>query len=62
MADPMQTDLKNGNRGGFEKLYGAFNDEESRSAGIHTFEFDESDIVRSELTKFIVTKVNQIPA
>ena len=61
MADPMQTDLKNGNRGGFEKLYEAFNDEESRSAGIHTFEFDESDIVRSELTKFIVTKVNQIP-
>ena len=39
----------------------AFDDDESRSMGIHTFEFDESDIVRSELTKFIVTKVNQIP-
>ena len=61
MADPMQTDLKNGNRGGFEKLYGGFDDEESKSMGVHTFEFDESDIVRSELTKFIVTKVNQIP-
>ena len=61
MAAPMQTDLKNGNRGGFERLYDAFDDDESRSMGIHTFEFDESDIVRSELTKFIVTKVNQIP-
>tara|TARA_R100000664_G_scaffold8665_4_gene14276 strand:+ start:2120 stop:2890 length:771 start_codon:yes stop_codon:yes gene_type:complete len=59
MADPMQTDLKNGNRGGFEKLYHIFNDEDSRQMGIHTFEFNEEDIVRSELTKFIVSKINE---
>ena len=59
MADPMQTDLKNGNRGGFLKLYDIFNDEESKAMGIHTFEFNEEDIVRSELTKFIVTKINE---
>ena len=59
MADPMQTDLKNGNRGGFEKLYHIFDDEDSRQMGIHTFEFNEEDIVRSELTKFIVSKINE---
>ena len=57
MADPMQTDLKNGNRGGFVKLYDVFNNQESRDMGIHTFEFSEEDIVRSELTKFIVSKL-----
>ena len=56
-ADPMQTDLKNGNRGGFVKLYDVFNNQESRDMGIHTFEFSEEDIVRSELTKFIVSKL-----
>ena len=59
MADPMQTDLKNGNRGGFLKLFDIFDDEESKKMGIHTFEFNEEDIVRSELTKFIVTKINE---
>ena len=59
LADPMQTDLKNGNRGGFLKLYDIFNGEDSKAMGIHTFEFNEEDIVRSELTKFIVTKINE---
>ena len=57
MADPMQTDLKNGNRGGFVKLYDIFNNKESRDMGIHTFEFNEEDIVRAELTKIIVSKL-----
>jgi phosphate starvation-inducible PhoH-like protein len=60
MADPMQTDLKNGNRGGFEKIFSAFDNEESRDMGIHTFEFDETDIVRSAITRFIVQKINTI--
>ena len=60
MADPMQTDLKNGNRGGFEKLFAAFDNEESKDMGIHTFEFHAEDIVRSELTRFIVEKVSTI--
>ena len=60
LADPMQTDLKNGNRGGFDKIFDAFNDEESREMGIETFEFTAEDIVRSELTKFVVTKIAEL--
>ena len=59
-ADPMQTDLKNGNRGGFEKIYHVFDNKESKEKGIHTFEFSEEDIVRSELTKFIVSKLSEV--
>lgn len=59
-ADPMQTDLKNGNRGGFEKIYHVFDNEESREMGVHTFEFSQEDIVRSELTKFIVSKLSEV--
>jgi len=57
LADPMQSDLKNGQRGGFEKIFHIFDNEESRKMGIETFEFATEDIVRSELTKFIVSKV-----
>ena len=57
LADPMQTDLKNGNRGGFDKIFDVFDNEESREMGIETFEFTAEDIVRSELTKFVVTKI-----
>ena len=59
-ADPMQTDLKNGNRGGFEKIYHVFDNKESKEKGIHTFEFSEEDIVRSELTKFIVSRLSKV--
>lgn len=58
LADPMQTDLPSNKSGGFEKLYEAFSDEESRARGINVFKFDENDIVRSEIVKFIVRKVN----
>ena len=34
--------------------------EESKDKGIHTFEFSEEDIVRSELTKFIVSKLSEV--
>mgnify|MGYP003672101134 FL=1 len=60
LADPMQTDLKNGQRGGFDKIFNVFDNEESRKMGIETFEFTAEDIVRSELTKFIVTKIAEL--
>ena len=60
LADPMQTDLKNGNRGGFDKIFDVFDNEESREMGIETFEFTAEDIVRSELTKFVVTKIAEL--
>lgn len=61
LADPMQTDLKNKTAcGGFDKLYKAFTDQRSQEMGIHTFAFDEDDIMRSELCKYIVKKVKTI--
>jgi phosphate starvation-inducible PhoH-like protein len=58
LADPMQTDLRSDRlTGGFEKLYKLFTDQESQTMGIHTFKFDEDDIMRSELCKFIVKKL-----
>ena len=60
LADPNQTDLKNGNRGGFVKMFDLLNDEESRENGIYTFEFTEDDIVRSDLVRFLVKKLNII--
>ncbi len=59
LADPMQTDLKNYNQhGGFEYLMEIFNDEESKQMGVQTFRFSEEDIMRSELVKFLVKKIN----
>tara|TARA_B100000287_G_scaffold403067_1_gene424519 strand:+ start:1778 stop:2548 length:771 start_codon:yes stop_codon:yes gene_type:complete len=60
LADPDQTDLKNGARGGYEKIQSIFGDEESEKFGINTFEFDETDVVRSELVKFLVTKFKDL--
>ena len=58
LADPMQTDIKSSHaQGGFEKMYKIFSDEESREMGIHTFSFDEEDIMRSELLKFVIKKL-----
>lgn len=43
---------------GFMSLFSAFDDEESRAQGIHQFSFnEESDIVRSHFTKFVMRKL-----
>jgi len=60
LADPEQTDLTNGKVGGFGKVYKAFDNKESRNQGIHTFEFTDDDIKRSELVKFVVKKLKNI--
>ena len=57
LADPMQSDI-NGKSGGFEKISALFNDEEAKKQGIHYFEFNEEDIMRSELVKFLVKRFN----
>lgn len=58
LGDPEQSDINN--KSGFTKMIGQFNDEESRNNGIHVFEFNEDDIVRSELVKFIIKKLKTI--
>tara|TARA_R100000008_G_scaffold59857_1_gene37491 strand:+ start:393 stop:1202 length:810 start_codon:yes stop_codon:yes gene_type:complete len=60
LADPMQTDIKNDRiSGGFSTMYKTFSDEESKEHGVYTFEFTEEDIMRSELVKFLITKLNE---
>jgi len=59
LADPMQTDLRQENiQGGFENIMRVFSDEESEDFGIRTFRFSEEDIMRSELVKYIIKKLN----
>jgi phosphate starvation-inducible PhoH-like protein len=59
LGDPMQTDLKNREQSGFKPLFDVFNDEESKSNGIHCVEFSKEDIMRSELLKFIVDRIDK---
>ena len=59
LADPMQTDIRHEDKqGGFEKMRQIFSDEESMQMGIHSFQFSEEDIMRSELVKFLIRKTN----
>ena len=60
LADPMQTDLKNEHvHGGFKNMHRIFSDEESMAKGIHSFNFSDEDIMRSELVRFIIEKMNR---
>ena len=56
IGDTFQNDI--GAKSGFEDFYKLFDDEESRKHGIYTFKFNEiTDIVRSELLQFVMTKI-----
>ena len=57
-GDPDQSDI-NG-KSGFTSIMNIFEDEESKQNGIHIFKFDEEDIVRSGLVKFILKKLKNI--
>ena len=54
-GDPMQSDI-NG-RSGFADMYSLFNDSESKEQGIHTFYFGPEDIKRSEILKYVISKI-----
>jgi phosphate starvation-inducible PhoH-like protein len=60
LGDADQSDLPPG-KSGFVSYMKAFDDPESVSRGIHCFRFDKSDIVRSEILKFIIERVETIP-
>ena len=55
-GDFMQSDI-NG-KSGFAPMFDLFNDEESVSKGIHSFKFGKEDILRSEILKFIIKKLD----
>ena len=54
-GDIMQSDI-NG-RSGFGDMMNLFSDKESKERGIHCFRFNEDDIFRSEILKYIITKL-----
>lgn len=58
LGDPEQSDI-NG-KSGFLKMVSIFDDDESKSNGIHVFRFEDKDIVRSGLVRFIAEKVKKI--
>jgi phosphate starvation-inducible PhoH-like protein len=57
-GDNMQSDI--GNKSGFSNIIKLFSDDESKQKGIFSYEFDEDDIIRSELVKFIVKKIKSL--
>ena len=59
LADPMQSDLRTHDCA-FQEMFDLFSDEESHEKGIRTFEFTEDDIMRSELVKFLITKLKEL--
>jgi phosphate starvation-inducible protein PhoH len=54
-GDFMQSDI-NG-KSGFEEMFKLFKDEESKENGIVSFSFNQKDIVRSKILKFIISKL-----
>jgi phosphate starvation-inducible PhoH-like protein len=56
-GDILQSDI-NG-KSGFKTIFDIFNDDESRYNGVHCFEFTKEDIVRNELLKFIIEKLEK---
>jgi phosphate starvation-inducible PhoH-like protein len=53
-GDFMQADVKSS---GFQQMFDLFNDEESRSNGIYCYQFDNNDIHRSGILRFIISKL-----
>jgi phosphate starvation-inducible PhoH-like protein len=59
LADPMQSDI-NGKSGAFENMCDLFRDKEAEANGIVYFELDESDIMRSDLCRFLVNRFKHL--
>ena len=57
-GDKMQSDL-NG-KSGFYKIFDVFNNEESRQNGIYCLKFGKEDIVRNDILKFVLDKIEPI--
>lgn len=59
LADPRQSDI-NG-RSGYTEIRDLFVDEYAAEKGVHHFEFLKEDIMRDELTKFLVERFETLP-
>ena len=58
LGDPDQADI--GKKSGFNKIMSQLDSQEDRDNGIYVFRFDEDDILRSGLVKYIITKLNKL--
>ena len=58
VGDTYQADI--GEKSGFMNIFKAFDDPVCDENGITTFKFNEEDIVRSEILRFIVERLNTI--
>ena len=56
-GDFMQSDI-NG-KSGFAPMFDLFNDEESEEKGIYSFKFGKEDILRSNILKYIISKLDK---
>jgi phosphate starvation-inducible PhoH-like protein len=56
-GDFMQSDI-NG-KSGFAPMFDLFNDKQSIAMGIHAFKFGKEDILRSEILKYIISKLDK---
>lgn len=54
-GDIMQSDINE--KSGFKDMMNLFDDQESKERGIHCFRFNENDIFRSEILKYIIKKL-----
>ena len=61
-ADSAQSDLPKHKQGGFDKTAYIFNTVDAQAFGIYSVKFNNDDIVRSELCKFIVKTFDEHPA
>jgi phosphate starvation-inducible protein PhoH len=55
-GDTMQSDIK---KTGFAKFCEVFDDEESRSYGIHHLEFTKDDVMRDKIIGYLVEKIEK---
>lgn len=59
VGDPVQSDLPEKKQGGLSRLINIFNNQESRDKGIFCHFLSKSDIKRSDITSFILEKVEK---
>ena len=55
-GDTMQSDIK---KTGFAKFCEVFDDEESRSYGIHHLQFTKDDVMRDKIIRYLVEKIEK---
>lgn len=58
VGDTRQSDI--GSRTGFTSIFNLFQDSESKRQGIYTYEFKATEVVRSEILKYIVEKLDEL--